>query len=173
MQTRYNSLIKSQKVKKDSKIDGTMLTATHQGGQVFEVFTETLLKELAKSFGGTSIHTGGFHNMKADHIITFDTSGLETVLNDAVKNAWENTADSSTRIRNIQAIENFFKDIAGVPTGIVMVSDKSYNLGTDFFARNKGFTAEQPSLSVLESVLSRAGEDDIEDLIFVLANTGS
>ena len=53
-----------------------------------------------------------------------------------------------------------------------MVSDKSYNLGTDFFAKNKGFTAEQPSLQVLEKVLRRANESDIEDLIFVLANTG-
>jgi hypothetical protein len=36
----------------------------------------------------------------------------------------------------------------------------------------KGFAAETPTLANLGGVLARAGVNDIEDLVFALANTG-
>jgi len=55
---------------------------------------------------------------------------------------------------------------------MVFISDKNYNLQSQFFQKNGGFAAENPNFKNLGKVLSKAGIEDINNLIFLLANTG-
>jgi hypothetical protein len=79
-------------------------------------------------------------------------------------------------MKNIKALEKFFDDLHEVKGSIVFVSDKNYRLNAQSFADNKGFGAETPSFENLNKVLGKAmtkNFGDLEDLIFVLANTGN
>ena len=79
-------------------------------------------------------------------------------------------------MKNIKALEKFFDDLRDIEGSIVFVSDKNYRLNSQSFAENKGFGAETPSIENLNKVLGRAmtkNVNDLEDLIFVLANTGN
>jgi predicted hydrocarbon binding protein len=113
--------------------------------------------------------------MKADHIITIGLGNLEQKLTEIV-NQEKGKGEASVRMKNIKALENFLTDIRDLTGSIVFVSDKNYRLDSQSFATQKGFAAESPSFENMGKIMGRAMSKnmaDLEDLIFVLANTGS
>ena len=156
---------------KGQRVGSDNIFLQRRGGNVFEDFVQKVLDGI-KSDGKTiSFQTGALNNMKADHIIAIGINNAESLLK---KLNYDNSVDNnSVRLKNIQLIENFLNNVEKANSSIVFVSDKNYNLKTDSFAAMKGFGAERPTLENLGGVLSRAGVDDIDDLIFGLANTGN
>ena len=159
------------KTKKGKQVSLSNIFLQRRGGNVFEDFVQKVIDSI-KSDGKTiSFQTGALNNMKADHIITVGINNAESLLK---KLNYDNSVDNnSVRLKNIQLIENFLNSVEKANSSIVFVSDKNYNLKTSSFAAMKGFGAERPTLENLGGVLSRAGIDDIDDLIFGLANTGN
>ncbi len=74
-----------------------------------------------------------------------------------------------------QSIERIKKLYEVFTSGdIVFMSDKNYNLNSKFFADNKGMSAQSSvNLQNLNSFFRYIGEEKVDDLIFVLANTGN
>lgn len=150
------------------------LMLKRQGGVMFETMIDQVLQAVAASFQGKAIHTGSMNNMKADHIITIGLGNLEQKLQEMV-DSQKGQGERSIRLKNIKALEQFLTDLRETTGSIVFVSDKNYRLNSQEFAQKKGFGAEEPTFENLEKVLSRAmtrNLSDLENLIFVLANTG-
>ena len=163
------------KLKSDSQITGKNIMLQKQGGNVFETFINQILNAVSESFQGQTIATGKLNNMKADHIITIGLGNMEERLKQLVEGE-KGQGEKSIRLKNIKALEKFFDDLHDVKGSIIFVSDKNYRLNAQSFAENKGFGAENPSIENLNKVLGRAmtrNVGDLEDLIFVLANTGN
>lgn len=160
------------KRKMESEIKGKNLILQRQGGNAFEIIVNQILETVSSSFQGKAIATGKLNNMKADHIITIGLDGVQDNLQQAVENQ-KGQGERSNRIKNIQAMEDFFNDIKEMKGEIVFISDKNYRLDAKSFAEEKGFSAESPSFKNLGGVLTKAKVANLEELIFVLANTGS
>lgn len=163
------SVISKQKANKAVNISNIYLQ--RRGGNVYEDFVQRVLSSIESDGKTVAINTGALNNMKADHILTIGLNNPESMLKQINKNL--DIDDNSTRLKNIQLFEEFFKDIERAKSSIVFVSDKNYNLKTSSFAAMKGFGAERPTLENLGGVLSRAGMSDVDDMIFALANTGN
>lgn len=160
--------------KRASDVQPKDLMLQRQGGNVFEIFVEQVLQEIAPAIQGKAMSTGKLNNMKADHIISIGVDNLETRLKQLV-GAQSGQGEASIRVKNIEALKAFFQDVRETTGSIIFISDKNYRLNSQAFASQKGFAAETPTFDVLEKVLSRAMTNDmsdLEDLIFVLANTG-
>ena len=140
------------------------------GGFAFESFVEAIGRAVVSKSNGKVLSTGSLGNMKADQIFSFN---LELDIQ-KLADLFEMTSEDeySRRIKNIQAMEKMFKELEGAKGDIVFVSDKSYNFVGDTF---EGFTAESPSLRVVNKILDRAkiNEQLIEHIIFIAANSGA
>lgn len=151
------------------------LMLKRQGGNMFETFTNEVLQAVSASFKGKTLATGNLNNMKADHIIEIGIENLGEKLKKAVEGE-KGQGERSIRMKNIHALKKFFADIKNIQGSIVEVSDKNYRLNSQSFAEEKGFAAETPSFENLGKVLGTAMSknfEDVEDLVFVLANTGN
>ena len=172
--TSTQQAIASGKSKKNQIVPKDLMLQ-RQGGNMFEIFVNQVIQAVGESFRGNTIATGKLNNMKADHVITIGLGNLEQKLTEMV-NQEKGKGEASVRMKNLKAIENFLTDISDLTGSIVFVSDKNYRLDSQSFATQKGFAAETPTFENLEKIVGRAmskNMTDLEDLIFVLANTGS
>lgn len=159
------------KRKAGGQITSKNIYLQRRGGNAFEEMVQKVLSSISGSKGGITFNTASLNNMKADHVLTFGIDSPEELLKQI--NSGLKIDDDSTRLKNIELFSQFFERIKKVNSSIVFISDKNYNLKAETFAQMKGFAAESPTLANLGGVLARAGVNDIEDLVFALANTGS
>lgn len=146
-------------------------------GNVMEVAErialQTLTKDL-KGIDGFQIVGTGETQMKADNIITI---GFELTKEQEELLSGMGDLSKSLRAQNIQRMESFMNNLRQSRSSgyVVEISDKSYNLTSEFFARNKGFTGQSNvKLTNLVETLGHIQyqQDRIDDIIFVLANSG-
>lgn len=157
-------------IKELANFKASKILLHRRGGNAFEILENRILNSISVQGNKIVLHTGAANNMKADHIITFGLSESAEELAQSISGSGK--IDGSVRLKNIQTIENFLTNIKQANSEVVFISDKNYNLKTESFAQNKGFAAETPTLQNLAGVLRRANIDNIEDLVFALANTG-
>jgi uncharacterized protein YprB with RNaseH-like and TPR domain len=89
-----------RKVKDKTKIKGSDLILNRRGGNMFEVFTNEVLANLASGFNGVVFSTGSLNNMKADHIIEIGFNDKISDLETYIKNEM-GQGEASNRIKNI------------------------------------------------------------------------
>lgn len=163
-----------QNLKKINKKNFPNFSVSAKGtaGNLLEIVT-TLFINTLKTKDGITMRTGDTLQ-KADLIqlsgfdLNIDLSEIQQLL----------TEGRGGRQVNIQRIINVFDKLQKEKGNIVFISDKNYNLTSDFFADNKGFSAQSiitvNNLKNFFDFLNTKGgqEENIEDLIFVMANTG-
>ena len=135
------------------------------------VFQKKLPKGIKTSLVGT-----GASGAKADNLLTI---GIElTDEQVALLTAASSPSQSSVRGQNIKRMEEFHKSLENSKQQgyIVEISDKNYNLTASSFDTDGGFTAQRKfKLNNLKDTLekSRVRHDKIQDLIFILSNSGT
>ena len=141
-----------------------------KGGFAFEAFVEAIGRQVVSAAKGEVKSTGALGNMKADQIITFDISIDIDKIGEFIDKQ-QGQGESSTRMKNINALKEMFESIRETKGNIVFVSDKLYDLSRENF---EGFTAESPSVDVAAKILERAGinQDVLKHLIFLSVNSG-
>lgn len=141
-----------------------------KGGFAFEAFVEAIGRQVVNAAKGEVKSTGALGNMKADQIITFDVSiDIEKISEFIDKQ--QGQGESSTRMKNINALKEMFESLKKTKGNIVFVSDKLYDLSRENF---EGFTAESPSIDVAAKILERArvNQDVLKHLVFLAVNSG-
>lgn len=141
-----------------------------KGGFAFEALVEAIGRQVVSAAKGEVKSTGALGNMKADQIITFDISIDIDKIGDFIDKQ-QGQGESSTRMKNINALKEMFESIRETKGNIVFVSDKLYDLSRENF---EGFTAESPSVDVAAKILEKAGvnQDVLKHLIFLSVNSG-
>ena len=141
-----------------------------KGGFAFEAIVEAIGREVVKATKGQVHSTGTLGNMKADQIISFDLA-IDLDKMSQLIDQQQGQGESSTRLKNIQALQTMFNDLKKAKGNIVFVSDKLYDLGRENF---EGFTAESPNVDVAGKILQKAqvNEDVLKHLIFLAINSG-
>lgn len=144
-------------------------------GNLLEISTTAFLNSL-EGMKGATIRTGQTLQ-KADLIqilnydLDVDLSELQNLLVSKVE-----TDDNKIRTKSIERIKKLYDNFT--KGDIVFISDKNYTLTSKYFASKGGFSAQSKvTLSNLKGFFSylntSAGrKENIEDLIFVMANTG-
>lgn len=186
LKTSYKESKKKGRKKKVEDI--TTITSkkasTGQGVAFEAMIGRAINKELEALKGNDSVkmnvhQTGQMNNMKADQIITIGE--VDITIEDVekyFKEGKDTTKSKSVREQNRRGVENLLTNIKNGTACIVEVSDKSYDLRGSSFAKTgnlhgKGFAAESPNLNSLEETLSQTAlASKVEDLIFLLANSG-
>lgn len=163
-----------KKVKK-SNLPNFKVAAKGVPGNLLEIVATTFINNI-EGMEGTIIRTGNLKNPKADHMqllncaIGVTISDIQDLLSTSVD------IEGTNRIKNIERVKKMFDVVT--QGDIVFISDKNYDLTAKSFIKNKGFSAQtKVTLSNLKDFFSYlntgAGrEENIEDLIFVMANTG-
>ena len=141
-----------------------------KGGFAFEAFVEAIGRQVVSAAKGEVKSTGALGNMKADQIITFDVSIDIEKISDFIDKQ-QGQGESSTRMKNINALKEMFESLKKTKGNIVFVSDKLYDLSRENF---EGFTAESPSIDVAAKILERANvnQDVLKHLVFLAVNSG-
>ena len=132
-------------------------------GNALEIIENVILNQI-KNF--QNIHTGQTL-MKADNIVLFNIKAEIDLLTTSFR------GDSSVRLRNIERLEQFLSTVEQKKGFITYITDKSYNLTSKNFADNKGFTGQGATLENFQKVMNKVGDSNLDDLIFVLLNTGN
>ena len=131
-------------------------------GNVFELTNELIYKML----NFNSKHTGT-SGQKADHILLYSATVNLDMPNAAV--------EESVREHFINQYQKFYNSLDDVYGQIVEISDKSYDIGSSWFKKNGGFTAQSGiSIENFEKTLQAYGYNQkrLDDLIFALLNIG-
>lgn len=147
-----------------------------KAGFIMEKMEDLILSSIPDTISAHS----GFTNMKADNILidTWDIevgveipfADIENELNQVIR-----TEPKGLYVDEVERTKKVLDIIKDSKMGITFISDKSYNLSTNFF-RKRGFAAHSTtSASTLESILKKMGDTSERDaikLVSLLANTG-
>lgn len=131
-------------------------------GSVFEYTNELIYSEL----GQQSFHSG-VSGQKADHIQLL-SADIQLELPNA-------DVEDSVREHFIKQYQIFYDKMAQINGQIIEISDKSYDLGSSWFKKNGGFTAQSSvTIGNLEKMLNTYGynQNRIDDLVYALLNIG-
>ena len=141
-----------------------------KGGFAFEAIVDAIGRQVVGAAKGQVQSTGSLGNMKADQIISFNLAIDLDKINQLIEQQ-QGQGESSTRLKNINALQEMFKDLKKAKGNIVFVSDKLYDLSRENF---EGFTAESPSIDVAAKILQKAhvNESVLKHLIFLTINSG-
>ena len=148
-------------------------------GNVLETVELLALQEVEKALSTKGIKATakgtGKSGVKADNILTigFKLTKQQQELFDGI-----GKTNSSVRVQNIERMQALHDSIKRSKQSgyIVEISDKNYTLTSSEFASKKGFTAQRGvKLSNLRETLKniKFQQGKVEDIIFVLANSGS
>lgn len=149
------------------------------GGTVLEFIEQTVFTEIRKfnltnTSSSGSLHivseqTGGaeYNQQKSDVTVGYATGKVDF---SSMKQSFANrNRDNSTRVQNIEALDNYLNTVSNAMNSIVFISDKNYTIKAGW----KGVKAQEAmTLTNAKVMLESFGVDGVEALINFLANCG-
>lgn len=151
---------------------------TDQGGKPLEVVSAILGQAFSKmhienhNSGGSLIvsaeHTGGseYNEQKGDVILAYAKSKVDL---SEMKPFFEKQTDSSNRVRNIKALQEYLETVGNEIEHILFISDKNYTINASWGGAD---AQEAMSLANAKTMLTLFGVPGINGLIDFLANSG-